>query len=194
MAIHVAPNTAWYTRRPQPGAASEGGGAGTAGAVGGRSRHRQRPGKRRTSREREAPLARGDSVGDRDPPSPRDSRPPPIFLRCRARRSSSSSRFALAGCLGEAPHENPLDPLSDAYRDAGTVEGRVTGIYPPFEGREGVRVLLTPLAGGAEIATRTDASGAFRLDAIASGLYEVVASGDGFRAATDTVEVAWGRP
>lgn len=99
---------------------------------------------------------------------------------------------ALAGCLGEAPHENPLDPLSDQYRDEGTVEGRVTGIYPPFEGRPGVRLRLVPLAGGAEMATTTGAGGTFRLARVPSGAYALHAEGEGLRARTDTVAVEVG--
>lgn len=99
----------------------------------------------------------------------------------------------LAGCLGEAPHENPLDPLSDAFRDAGAVEGTVTGIYPPFEGRPDVRVVLVPLAGGAEVATRTGSDGGFRVEAVPSGRYAVIAAGEGFRATSDTVTVEVGR-
>src|SRR5690606_13661294 len=31
-----------------------------------------------------------------------------------------------AGC-GDAPRDNPLDPLAEGYRDEGSVSGRVTG-------------------------------------------------------------------
>ena len=105
---------------------------------------------------------------------------------------------ALAGCLDGAPHDNPLDSGSDLYRDAGTVAGRVTGIYPPFEGRADVRVHLVPLgavplgAGGAERVVRTAADGAFRAEGLPGGLYEVRAERDGFRAKADTITVAAG--
>ena len=100
---------------------------------------------------------------------------------------------ALAGCLDGAPRDNPLDPLSESYRDAGTAAGRVTGIYPPFEGRAGVRVHLLPLdAAGAERVVRTGADGAFRADGLPGGRYEVRAESDGFRDAADTLVVAAG--
>ena len=98
----------------------------------------------------------------------------------------------LAGCLGEAPHDNPLDPLSDEFRDEGTVEGRVTGIYPPFEGRPGVRLRLVPLEGGAEVMTTTGADGAFRVSRLPSGPYAVWAEGEGLRPDADTVTVEVG--
>lgn len=101
--------------------------------------------------------------------------------------------LGLSACLGDAPREHPLDPLSGQYRDEGSVAGRVTGIYPPFPGREGVRVRLVPQqAGRPELATRTDGAGAFRLDGIPAGLYAVIAERDGFRSAADTVEIAVG--
>ncbi len=98
----------------------------------------------------------------------------------------------LAGCLGEAPHDNPFDPLSDEFRDEGTVDGRVTGIYPPFEGRPGVRLRLVPLAGGAEVMTTTGADGAFRVTRLPSGRYAVWAEGEGLRPDADTVTVEVG--
>lgn len=101
--------------------------------------------------------------------------------------------LALAGCLGDAPHENPLDPLSDMFRDEGAVEGRVTGVYPPFEGRPGVRVVLLPLDGGTELATRTGSDGGFQVGAVRSGRYAVLAMGEGYRSASDTVTVEVGR-
>ena len=99
--------------------------------------------------------------------------------------------LAIAGCWGDPARENPLDPLSDAFRDAGTVEGRVTGIYPPFEGREGVRVVLAPIgAEGPELAAWTGPDGAFRIPAVPSGRYAVIAAGEPYRTQTDTVTVA----
>ncbi|GAB5536690.1 MAG: hypothetical protein Rubg2KO_29390 [Rubricoccaceae bacterium] len=101
--------------------------------------------------------------------------------------------FSLSGCLGEAPRENPLDPLSAGFRDEGLVEGRVTGIYPPFEGRPGVRLRLSPLAGGAELATTTGSSGTFLLDGVPEGRYAIRAEGDGYGPAADTIEVGIGQ-
>ncbi len=101
--------------------------------------------------------------------------------------------LALAGCLGSAAHDNPLDPDSESYRAEGTVAGTVTGIYPPFEGRSGVRVHLVPLgAGGAERVARTGADGAFLVDGLPAGSYGVHAEADGYRPVDDTVTVVVG--
>ncbi|MEP0548953.1 MAG: carboxypeptidase-like regulatory domain-containing protein [Rhodothermales bacterium] len=98
-----------------------------------------------------------------------------------------------SGC-GDAARTNPLDPLSDDFRDEGTVSGRVTGLYPPFPGRADIRVRLVPIgaAGRPELATRTDADGQFALGGVPTGPYAVVAEREGFREASDTVAVAPG--
>ena len=97
------------------------------------------------------------------------------------------------GC-GDAARTNPLDPLSDDFRDEGTVSGEVTELYPPFDGRADIRVRLVPIGavGRPELATRTNAEGQFVLGGVPTGPYAVVAEQDGFRAASDTVSVAPG--
>lgn len=101
--------------------------------------------------------------------------------------------MVLVGC-DTVPRDNPLDPRSDLFRDAGSVEGRVTGIYPPFDGRAGVSVLAVPLdAAGTERLTRTGADGAYQIDDLPGGRYAVSAGGEGFRDRSDTVTVAPGR-
>ena len=99
----------------------------------------------------------------------------------------------VAGC-GDAARTNPLDPLSDDFRDEGTLSGRVTGLYPPFPGRGDIRIRLVPVgaAGRPELATRTDAEGQFMLGGVPTGAYAVVAEQEGFREAADTVTVASG--
>ena len=99
----------------------------------------------------------------------------------------------LSGCLGDAPRDNPLDPDSPAYTAAGSLGGRVTGLYPPFPGRAGARVHVRAAAGdGAERLVRTAPDGTFRLDGLPAGPYVVVASGDGLLADTATVSVGVG--
>ncbi|MDX1530196.1 MAG: carboxypeptidase regulatory-like domain-containing protein [Rhodothermales bacterium] len=102
--------------------------------------------------------------------------------------------LALAGCLGDAPRENPLDPLADGFRAEGAVTGRVIGAHPPFPPREGVQVRFVPLggAGRAELVTRSDAEGRFALSEVAAGEWAIVAEGEAFRADADTVTVVVG--
>ncbi len=96
------------------------------------------------------------------------------------------------GC--DAPHDNPLDPRSGAYRDAGRVEGRATGIYPPFPGRGGVRVRVLPISAPvlAEHAVTTAPDGTFFVDDLPAGTYAVRVDEPGYRPATDTVAVTAG--
>jgi hypothetical protein len=97
------------------------------------------------------------------------------------------------GC-GDAPRENPLDPLSEGFRDEGAISGRVTGLYPPFPGRPGVQVRLIPVgpAGRPELATRTDDDGRFALNDVPTGPYVMEADEEGFAGAADTVSVTAG--
>lgn len=97
------------------------------------------------------------------------------------------------GC-GDAPRDNPLDPMSDGFRDEGGISGRVTGLYPPFPGRPGVQVRLIPVgpAGRPELATRTDGEGRFALNDVPAGPYAVEADEEGFAGEADTVTVAAG--
>ena len=98
----------------------------------------------------------------------------------------------LAGCLDDAPHSNPLDPLSDAPVTAGEVSGRVTGISPPFDGRGGVRVRVMPQGGGTERVTTTATDGTFTLDGIPGGRILVVAEADGLAEASVETDVVAG--
>ena len=100
--------------------------------------------------------------------------------------------IALTGCLGDAVHDNPLDPDADAYRAEGTVDGTGTGVYPPFEGRAGVRVHLVPLDGGAERVVRTGTGGQFRVEGLPAARYGIHVEADGYRPVDDTVTVAVG--
>lgn len=99
---------------------------------------------------------------------------------------------SLAAC-DEVARDNPLDPQSDLFRDVGRVAGRVTGLYPPFDGRTGVAVRVVPLsADGVERVVRTGVDGAFKIDGLPGGRYAVVAGGEAFRDRADTVTVAPG--
>lgn len=98
-----------------------------------------------------------------------------------------------AGC-GEAARDNPLDPLSEGFRDEGSISGRVTGLYPPFPGRPNVQVRLVPVGPveRPELATRTDGDGQFVLADVPAGPYAVMAEQEGFAGDVDTVAIAAG--
>lgn len=101
--------------------------------------------------------------------------------------------LAAAGCLGDAPHDNPLDPLSESYREVGAVAGQVTRLYQndPVAGAD---VVLTPLeaGGGAAFVARTGSDGRFALDDVPAGTYRLAAEAGGYVPAADTVAVSLG--
>ena len=99
----------------------------------------------------------------------------------------------LTGCLGDAERGNPLDPLSDNFSDVGAVAGTVTSFFPPFEGLGGVRVRLTPLAGGVEQVAITDGSGRFSITDTPTGTYQVSTELSGYASVIDTVSVEIGQ-
>ena len=94
--------------------------------------------------------------------------------------------------MDEAPHSNPFDPLSEQPFDEGVLVGDATGIYPPYDGRAGVRVWIVPVGGGTERVTTTRQDGTFSVDDLPSGTYALRAEGEGLRAVADTVEVEIG--
>ncbi len=122
----------------------------------------------------------------------------PLALRralCAAACAAAvcAAGLGVSGCLSGAPHDNPLDPLSDAPLDAGTLGGHARGIYPPFDARAGARVHVQRLdAPGEERIARTASDGTFRLDDLPAGQYRVVADGDGLLADTALVAVTAG--
>jgi hypothetical protein len=98
------------------------------------------------------------------------------------------------GCLDNAPRDNPLDPLSGAYRDEGAVAGRVTRFYSPYPGLAGARVRLVPAPESPlpELVATTDAEGRFLLSGVRAGSYAVLAERPGFAGDADTVTVRAG--
>lgn len=106
----------------------------------------------------------------------------------------TAALVALAGCLGEAPRDNPLDPLAPSYRDAGRVEGRATGVYPPFAGRGGVRIRVVPVAAPvlAEHVVTTAPDGTFFVDDLPAGTYAVWSDDPAYRPTADTIAIAVG--
>ena len=100
-----------------------------------------------------------------------------------------------AGCLGDAPRDNPFDPLSDDFPDEGEVVGAVVRASRPSEGVPEATVRLQPAGGGAAVvADVAGADGAFRLPAVDAGTYALTAEAQGYTSADTTVEVVAGRP
>jgi len=88
-----------------------------------------------------------------------------------------------SGCLGDAPHDNPLDPDSDRFVDEGGVEGRVTDrAEAPLAGVE-VRLVPGSSVSVPELVTRTDSQGRFRLVGVPGGAdYQLQALKEGYAA------------
>ncbi len=111
--------------------------------------------------------------------------------RCLALAGTVVAGLAFAtGCLDDAGHGNPLDPLSEGFEEVGTLTGQVTTFYAPFRSLDGVEVHLTP---GPFVAI-TDAEGRFTFRRIPVGTYVVRTEKEGFATATDTVAVPLGPP
>lgn len=103
--------------------------------------------------------------------------------------------LVLAGCLGDAERTNPLDPLSDEFREEGAVRGVVTTLAP-FEGVPTARVHLIPLDTtlGPERVKGTDPAGRFLFEEVPTGRYALRAEADGYASADTTLDVPLGRP
>jgi hypothetical protein len=99
----------------------------------------------------------------------------------------------VAGCLGDAERGNPLDPLSDNFRDAGGVIGAAVRMSAPSEGVPGARVTLTPAAGGPALVTVAGADGRFSFAAVPTGSYVAMAEQTGYSPDTAAVDVEAGR-
>lgn len=97
----------------------------------------------------------------------------------------------VAGCLAEADHSNPLDPLSDDYVGGGVV-GRVVTDGPDGSPVGGVVVRLerTGASGGEEARiVMTDAQGGFRFTRVEPGAYGLTASKAGYAERVRTLTV-----
>lgn len=89
--------------------------------------------------------------------------------------------FATAAC--DAPHSNPLDPLSPDFENVGVLEGTVTNrSFEPI-----ADVTVTRLPDGATTTTQPD--GTFTFGGVAPGPYTVVVAGTGLVADTTSVHV-----
>lgn len=98
--------------------------------------------------------------------------------------------FLGAGCLGDLPRDNPLDPKSDRYEPQGRLEGVITRLYPPYPPLAGVAVYLLPddaLQNGR--LSYTGPNGHFAFDELLPGTYYLLAQAPAFRALQDTFVV-----
>ncbi|NUO78853.1 carboxypeptidase regulatory-like domain-containing protein [candidate division KSB1 bacterium] len=86
-------------------------------------------------------------------------------------------------CLGDMPHENPLDPQSPAFVSTGVLRGQVTTFYQPYRGIRGITLELSP----GNMSTLTDTTGAFTLRNIPEGDYVLYARHKNY--ASDSVQV-----
>jgi hypothetical protein len=102
--------------------------------------------------------------------------------------------LASAGCLGDAPHSNPLDPDSANFADEAAVAGAVVRASRPAEGVPGATVQLVPAEGGAVIVAAVSGSGAFAVEDVRSGTYTLTAEAPGYAPADTTVTVSATEP
>lgn len=93
-----------------------------------------------------------------------------------------------AGCMQDAPRDNPLDPLSDDFEDVGGLQGQVTTYYVPFDGIAEAEVRLTP----GPFVAMTAADGRYVFGAVPSGSYHLRVSKDGYVPVDTTVDVSLG--
>ncbi|MBT8401973.1 MAG: carboxypeptidase-like regulatory domain-containing protein [Rhodothermia bacterium] len=94
----------------------------------------------------------------------------------------------VTGCLGDAEHSNPLDPLAPEFVDEGFISGRIQN--RSLSGIAGVTVTTMP--GAATTVTSSD--GEFRIEELPAGTYVVTASGLNYEIGIDTVDVSLIQP
>lgn len=95
---------------------------------------------------------------------------------------------AVAGCLTDADHSNPLDPNSAGFEAEGVVEGRTTRYYPPHPPVEHAMVRLSP----GPYVVESGADGSFSFEGVPVGTYTIAAEKDGYASAVDSVTVRLG--
>ncbi len=100
------------------------------------------------------------------------------------RRMLAAFVLVLAGC-GEAPHDNPLDPLSPKYENRGNLLVRVQSLYPPHVPLSGFALFLTP----GNFFAHTNNQGAALFTNLLPGQYTLAANAAGYAADTVQIEV-----
>jgi len=94
----------------------------------------------------------------------------------------------IVACTQDAPRDNIFDPNSSLFENSGTIEGTVTGQYPPYNPVESVQVKLSP----ENTIVYSDQEGIFMLDRLKPGDYTLLLSKDQYVPIVDTVIVIAG--
>ncbi len=81
-----------------------------------------------------------------------------------------------SGCVSDAPHDNPLDPLSPQFVNAGTIRGRVLILNNSTIGIANAVVAFS----NSGLAAITDNNGNFSAEHISAGTMEVIVTKNGF--------------
>ncbi len=93
----------------------------------------------------------------------------------------------VCGCMPDAQRDNPYDPKSDIYLEGDAfLSGNVRRLYPPYDGIQGVIVVLSTPGGSAV----TGPSGAYSLPSIPPGSYIVMARKEGYETDSIAIEFA----
>jgi hypothetical protein len=115
-----------------------------------------------------------------------------VFKISRVRRvirGFLSVIILFCGCMPDAERDNPFDPHLQVSEDVGQLKGRVTRLYFPFEGIEGVSITLSE-SGGSD---RTDTDGEYLISDIPPGHYMVTANKHGYASDSSAIEIASGQ-
>jgi hypothetical protein len=84
-----------------------------------------------------------------------------------AKRLAACSAILWWSCLGDVPHENPLDPGSEMFVSTGSLRGQVTTFYQPYRPVRGVMLELWP----SNLTTISDTAGFFVIRNAPAGEY-----------------------
>jgi len=87
------------------------------------------------------------------------------------------------GCLEDAPHDNPLDPVNDF--EGFEFEGRVLSFYEPRRSIAGASVIMQP----GNHASISDADGFFRINGLNAGNYIITCTADGYHMDTMNLDL-----
>ena len=91
----------------------------------------------------------------------------------------------LVHSCGEAPRDNPLDPLAPHPENLGQALVRVQSFYPPYSPLSEFALLLTP----GNILLHTDAEGNAQFTQLAVNTYTITADKDGYVSGAVTLDV-----